>query len=280
MKKLINISLAIFLILFCISCQPNKKGIIKDLLSSVNEFNKEEIAKVLDDNFTYVDKDGKSLNKNDYLKKIDSLKNYGYQEKIIEMQDFDSIVKTEEEITNIIDSILQVSPKEIQKKTYKFIDKKLKSIVVDTSLNYDKYQEAFDEKLSPFMYYVDDKYDLHDLSELSKDINKYLFEYSALPEPEKNLCKKYSKVQGTYVFDESVPHGVLCGLFLEFSFKKRHCNFIYFGLKMGGKYEVEDDYVYIEAGGELGNLTLKIIDRNTLKGESWACGTFRKKAKN
>ena len=43
---------------------------------------------------------------------------------------------------------------------------------------------------------------------------------------------------------------------------------------MSGKYSVDEGYVYIEVGGDLGTLSLEIVSANQLEGEGWINGSF------
>lgn len=58
------------------------------------------------------------------------------------------------------------------------------------------------------------------------------------------------------------------------TFRSKFCNFTYNGTPMSGKYSVDEGYVYIEAGGDLGTLSLEIINENQLEGEGLINGTF------
>ena len=58
------------------------------------------------------------------------------------------------------------------------------------------------------------------------------------------------------------------------TFRSKFCNFTYDGSPMSGKYSVDEGYVYIEAGGELGTLSLEIISANQLEGEGLINGSF------
>ena len=69
------------------------------------------------------------------------------------------------------------------------------------------------------------------------------------------------------------------GLVTKISFNGNHCNFEYFGIPMSGEYKIDKNFVYIKTGGELGTLSLEIIDKNTLEGEGWISGTFERKNK-
>ncbi len=58
------------------------------------------------------------------------------------------------------------------------------------------------------------------------------------------------------------------------TFRSKFCNFTYDGTPMSGKYSVDEGYVYIEAGGDLGTLSLEIISADQLEGEGFIHGTF------
>lgn len=63
----------------------------------------------------------------------------------------------------------------------------------------------------------------------------------------------------------------------KITFRSKFCNFTYDGTPMSGKYSIDEGYVYIEAGGELGTLSLEIISGNQLEGEGLINGTFMRK---
>lgn len=88
-----------------------------------------------------------------------------------------------------------------------------------------------------------------------------------------------SSIDGKYIKTKTNDRGSLLnlgGLVSELEFKNSHCNFVYFGMPMSGKYEIDNGYIYVYVGGELGTLSLEIIDKNTLEGEGWVAGTFKK----
>ena len=266
MKKTILIfTLSTFIF---VACKQTKQDTVEDLISVSNKFDKNKVGEFLSDNFIYSDKKEKRLNKTEYLTRLDSLKNIEYMTEIISSQNSDSVVKTEENVSTIFDSLMTGTSKIVQKKTYRFVDEKLKSITVDTTLNYDKYNATLNEKISPILYYARVQNDIQDEAEIYKNIKKIINEFGCLSQSDKNKYKKYSRVQGTYIGR---------GLFNKFIFKKEHCNFEYLGIGMSGRYAIEDDFVYIESAfGTLGNISLKIIDNNTLEGEGWATGIFIK----
>jgi hypothetical protein len=249
------------------ACKQTKEDVVENLISESAKYDKENVGKILSDDFIYSDKKENDFNKTEYLSRLDSLKNITYKSKILTFQDLDSIVKTEEEISTIFDSIMEGIPSLIQKKTYRFIDQKLKRITVDTTLNFDSYILKLNEKIAPLLYYVQTEYDIQDKNEIFKNLKKYINEFGSLTQSDKNKYKKYSSVQGTFIGE---------GIINKFEFKKEHCNFMYFGFSMNGKYSIDEDFVFIEAS-ELGNISLKIIDHNTLSGEGlFASGLFKR----
>ncbi len=62
----------------------------------------------------------------------------------------------------------------------------------------------------------------------------------------------------------------------EIEFKGSHCHFKYLGTPMSGKFEVDEGFVYISTGGELGMLSLEVIDGDQLEGEGFIHGTFKR----
>lgn len=134
MKKFIPFIVCV--ILFS-ACKQSKQGIVQDLLEAENSFEKEKVNQLLSDSFMFYGPE--TLNKEGYLSRVDSLKSIECQSSILKIQVSDSIVKTEEQERSIIDSLLEVTPAIIRKKTYRFIDDKLQSITVDSTLYLEEY---------------------------------------------------------------------------------------------------------------------------------------------
>ena len=167
MKKFIPIFVCV--ILFS-ACQQSKQGIVKDLLEAENSFEKEKVNQLLSDSFMFYGPE--TLNKDEYLSRVDSLKSIECQSTILKIQVLDSIVKTEEQERSIIDSLLEVTPAIIRHKTYRFVDDKLLSITVDSTLHFEEYYKSLNEKVIPFTFYVNDQYDIEDGKELYANINR------------------------------------------------------------------------------------------------------------
>jgi hypothetical protein len=99
MKKFIPILVCVFIFS---ACQKSNQMIVEDLIEAKNCFEKEKVNQILSDNFMFYGTD--TLNKEEYLSSIDSLKAFECQSSILQVQDLDSIVKTEERERSIVDS--------------------------------------------------------------------------------------------------------------------------------------------------------------------------------
>ena len=115
MKKIVL--LFVCMILF-MSCKQSNSEIVRDFLEAANSFDKERTELFLTDSFMYYQND--SLNKFEYLASMDSLRNVESKAMLLKILDLDSIVKTEERKCDIFDSLLEVTPNIILKKTYRF----------------------------------------------------------------------------------------------------------------------------------------------------------------
>ena len=261
-----------FLLFVCVillsSCHQTKPGMVKDFIDTSNDYDKEEMGNLLADNFTYYGKD--TLGKSDYLAMMDSLKVVEYNSTILKIQDLDSIVKTEEQESSIIDSLLEVTPVLIQHKTYRFSNNKLESITVDSVLNYDEYTETLHEKMIPFTFYVYDQHDIQNEKEFMRNIKKYLAEYVNLPVSDKREYRTYAHLQGTYVSRD-------CAFYRKLIFRGKKTVTIVdaiFGFSFASGYEVDENLIRIRT--DKSDLLFEVKDSKTLVGEGFAKGTFRK----
>lgn len=65
-------------------------------------------------------------------------------------------------------------------------------------------------------------------------------------------------------------------LIKDIEFKGNYCHFTYATIKMNGKFEIDEGFVYINTGTELGILSMEIISNNQLEGEGYIHGTFKR----
>ena len=265
MKKFIPILVCVFIFS---ACQKSKQMIVEDLIEAKNCFDKEKVNQILSDNFIFYGAD--TLNKEEFLSIIDSLEPIEYHFSILQIQDLDSIVKTEERVRSIVDSLLEITPAIIQKKTYRFADDKLVSITIDSTLNYEDYIKSLNEKYTPFAFYVKDIYDIDNVTEIATNIKKYLSEYATLPASDRKQYKNYAYLQGTYISRD-------CAFYRKLIFRgKRTVTVVdaIFGMSFTSSYDLDEDFVRIRT--DKSDLLFEIKDSQTLIGEGFAKGTFRK----
>ena len=105
MKKIIPIFACALLF---ISCHQNKEGIVKDFIEAENNFNPEKISQLITDRFTCYGTD--TLSKEAFLSRLESYKTFEEHASLLNIQDLDSVVKTEEQFRHIIDVSLEITP--------------------------------------------------------------------------------------------------------------------------------------------------------------------------
>lgn len=190
---------------------------------------------------------------------------------LLKIQDLDSVIKTEEIVNTLTDSLLEVNPKIVFKTTYMFSGDKLKSITVDSILNLEEYQKSYNENFIPFAFYMQDKYDIQDETEPTiENIIKYLKEYVALPISERKEYSTYAHLQGAFTSND-------CHLYKALIFRgKKTVTIIdgFFGFPFATSYEIDENYIRIRT--DKSDLLFEIKDSETLIGEGFAQGTFTK----
>lgn len=252
------------------ACTDNKQETVQELLKATSSFDKEKASQLLADNFVFSDKSGTHNDKTSFLNRLDTLKDLGTTSKIISIQDLDTIIKTEERVVSFIDSILEISPQIVQRKTYKVNDGKISSILVDTTLNSADYRKSLNEKIQPFAFWAEDAHDVEDQQEVMQNLKKYLTEYSQLSVSDKKKYKMYSRLQGTYVSNDNP-------FYRKLVFKGKTTVVIIdaiIGFSFPSSYVLDESFVRIRT--DKSDLLLEIKDNNTLVGEGFVSGTFKK----
>ncbi|WP_319479727.1 SH3 domain-containing protein [uncultured Draconibacterium sp.] len=84
-----------------------------------------------------------------------------------------------------------------------------------------------------------------------------------------------AQLKGSFLKIKETEEGM--GLVSELEFVGTYCKFVYFDMQMNGKFEEVENNIFITVGGELGILSLKIVNQNTLEGEGWISGIFKRK---
>ncbi len=267
--KLMNKLFVLFLgIVLLSSCQKTKQGMVNDFINAVNGYNVQSVGKLVSNDFVYIDNDTLSIS--DFISVLDSLKAHKVETTILRIEETDSVIKTVEQSRSIIDSLLGVKPNLIKEKTYRFIDDKLCSVTVDTTLNYVEHQEALNEKKNAFIFYLKDKYELENETDVTDELEKYLNEYVNLSPSDKKKCAIYGNLQGTYVSKD-------CAFYRKLIFRgKKTVTTVdaFFGMSFTSSFEVDENYVRIST--DKSDLLFEIVDGQTLVGEGFSKGTFKK----
>jgi hypothetical protein len=251
------------------SCTPSNEDIVKKYTAAVNSLDYENAESFLDDNFKYVDI-GRTLNKQEFLARLDSSKYLEFKHSIISLKNYDSLVIVEERNASIIDSILEVTPKMIQRKTYRFSNGKISSINRDSLLNFFEYTAAFNDKYSQFTFFVQDLYEIQDQSDLRNSMKKYLIEYNKISPIEKKRYRTYARLQGTYTSEDNT-------FYRKLIFKGKTTVVIVdaiFNMSFPSSYVIDEDYIRIRT--DKSDLLFRIKDSKTIIGEGFASGTYIK----
>ena len=271
MKKYILLCVFSVCVVLLMSCHKSKPEIVNDFIDAKNSYDTEKLSQYLTDDFMYYYDDTVS-NVSEYLDKDgwDIFKTIEEKTTLLKIQDLDSIIKTEETVSTIADSLLEVNPKIVLKRTYRFSGDKLKSITVDSILNQDEYQKSYSEKYIPFAFYIQDKYNIQDKNEATENIIKYLKEYVALPISERKEYSTYAYLQGAFTSKD-------CLLYKALIFRGKKTVTIIdgiFGFPFATSYEIDENYIRIRT--DKSDLLFEIKDSETLIGEGFAQGTFTK----
>ena len=274
MKKCLLLCVFSVCVVLLISCHKSKPEIVNDFIDAKNSYDTEKMSQYLTDDFMYYYGDTVRINdRSEYLDKAvwGNYKINEHKTTLLKIQDLDSVIKTEERVNTLTDSLLGVNPKIVFKTTYMFSGDKLKSITVDSILNLEEYQKSYNENFIPFAFYMQDKYDIQDETEPTiENIIKYLKEYVALPISERKEYSTYAHLQGAFTSND-------CLLYKALIFRgKKTVTIIdgFFGFPFATSYEIDENYIRIRT--DKSDLLFEIKDSETLIGEGFAQGTFTK----
>ena len=265
MKKLFLLILGIVLLM---SCQKTKRGTVNNFIEAVNNYDVKSVDKLVSKDFVYIDDD--TLSNSDFYSVLDSLKAHKVETLILKIEDADSLVKTKEQTRSIHDSLLGVKPLLIKEKTYRFVEDRLSSVTVDSTLNDVEHKEVLNEKKNAFLFYLKDKYEIEDEADIADELVKYLKEYADLSPSDKKKYTTYGNLQGTYVSKD-------CPFYRKLIFRGKKTVTIvdaFFGMSFTSSYEVDENYIRIST--DKSDLLFEIKDSQTLVGEGFSKGTFKK----
>ena len=270
-----------FLLLLAVGCKKGPEQTAKAVINNLNSYDRVKLEGLLDSSFVY-ENSYDTLTRTEFLDAIDSLKKIGSKRELINLINQDSIIITEERLSDIFLESLDINPKPIQHTKYKIENGKVASIYIDTIIVSKKYLDEFENKIVPFEYFLKDSFGLTS-EEALVDINKYLIDYNRLSLSDKKKYKLFANLQGSYlcrdlsasswlpilIFKGKSSVVVLDVFSLAFIMSE--------GLNMSSSYiyDIDENYIRIHVKGEV--YLFEIIDNNTLQGiSSWATGTYRK----
>lgn len=265
MKKFFILFLGVVLLS---SCQKTKRGTVNSFIDAINSYDVKDIEKFVSKDFVYIDDD--TLSNTDFYSMLDSLRVHEIETIILKIEETDSLVKTEEQTRSILDSLLGVKPLVTKEKTYRFVEDRLCSVTVDTTLNYVEHKEALNEKKNAFSFFLKDKYEIEDEADIANELVKYLKEYVDLSPSDKKRYSTYGNLQGTFVSRD-------CPFYRKLIFRGRKTVTIvdaFFGMSFTSSYEVDENYIRIST--DKSDLLFEIEDSQTLVGEGFSKGTFKK----
>jgi hypothetical protein len=292
MKKIILLSLLGLVILS--SCKQSKQDLVEDLITATNKFDKEKVGQLLSDSLIYINEYGVSAKKADYIKLLDSLKKLDIKNEIISIDvKGDSIIKTVEKYTTILDSFLlnDDTTKFLIHKNYLVRDGKILSIKVDTSASDNKFSESLKDRINILFLFAEDSHREKDKETIYKKMKEYLSEYSKLSTSEKKEYRNYSYIQGKFIIDTSNSGKIdiakdemsrcmkliVALSYAELTFKgKRTVTGRSIFINLSYNYDLDENYIRIQ-GSEGFMLTLLIKDRNTLVSEDYGITYIRVK---
>lgn len=273
--------LIFFFLISLFGCKKSNEEVVKDFLNYTNAYDSEKLRKILDENFYAIYRKSK-MNKTEFLLALDSLKILGQKNELVNFVNHDSIIITDESLTDYILTGLDINPKPIQHSTYKIQNGKIISILTDTIIESKMFWEEIENKYSPFEFFLKDSFGLY-VKEAMPEMKKYLGIYNSFPLPEKKRYRIYSNLQGTYfcpevdIFKNTLPVMIFKGKFSVICIDVFSMPLLLQNLDLSEAhtYDIDGDYVRIHTGDEVA--LFRIVDYNTLEGESSGCfGTYKK----
>ncbi len=256
-------------LLFIISCSKSNDQIIREFINHCNSYDKVNSSKYISENFKYIGIND-TLNYQEFIDRFDTLSMREDKCYINSIQDFDTIAIVDLNLADMFDSLLQVEPKLIQRRTMTIKAGKITSIQIDSSLNLNSYSQVFDVKKTAFLYFIENKHKQLDQVTFINNMKYYLSEFYNLSKVEKDDIFKYSSLIGTYVSNDNKYYKKLI-------FKGKTTVVVVdaiFGYSYPTSYVLDENFIRIST--DQSDLLLEIVDNKTLVGEGFASGKFIK----
>ena len=263
MKHLLIPILAITLI----SCKRNSTEIVSDYFNSINSKDTSKLSLILGEKFKTTF-DNTPLNKISFKRFISEGFEYDQIFEIIKTTDRDSLIEVKVKYKQPLDSLFLI--KALPEVDYKFFIKDSKIYQIDSKsdqLTLEQHKKEFNRKYFGVLYYLMDN-NLLDDNVTKKNVDDYIKKYySKFTSENKETQEKYFNtafLRGTYECKKCIYGNI------EFKGLST-CMVLGF---YGTSYVVDENYIRIKT--DKGDLILKIKDENTLIGEGWAEGIYKK----
>jgi hypothetical protein len=259
--------IGIYLLVFAsfISCTNDKKEVVLDYFESLNNKDVKSLRNCLAPNFkTYFEDSVLYLEDFISFKKLD----FGTQNTILKITDEDSLINVRYSYSNPIDTLLNIKHKpEVNTKFY-LKDGKINNITSKSDKeSFKDFEEEFWKKYNAVIYYFVD-HNIIDSTTTKDNINQLI---------QNNINKYYQEekeIQNKYLNTSSL-RGIFksnTGLYRTIEFKGAS-TVVILGF-FATSYVVDENYVRIKT--DKSDLIFKIKDRNTLEGEGYAEGIYKK----
>lgn len=265
-------TLVIFVVLgyLLVGCSKSKESLVNDYFESLRKRDTATLIKYLDSKFeanngdTTIDRSAFILRQQDeffHEKRFD----------ISDITDEDSLIRVKFTSWTPMDSALEVNTRFKLVIKFYFNNNKINKLIYEVDRDLKKeYNDEFRKKYTALRWFLEDK-GVIDTTIANDDRvgyrNFFIKNSTKFNNANPKLKEDYirtSFIRGTYTCNDCI--------YREIQFKgKSTCLVLGF---YGTSYEVDEDYIRIKT--DKGDLIFKIIDSNTLEGEGWAAGTYRK----
>lgn len=259
------------LVLMLSSCSPNKEELVRDFVDHLNNERYDQAGTLISNDFSADDAINEATGKGEYISRRKLDEEMDRRIDVTVIREDDDRLYTKEKLSTILDSLLEIDVNVHHYKTYTIKDGQISGVKLDSTSGQDAYEEAFNKVLLYVATAAEDKHgsDYKSESNVKKDLVKLSKEYSALSAEEKREVKLRSNLKGTYVCEGC--------LYDRLEFKGKSTVVVYdgfFGFPFPSSYELDEEFIRIRT--DKSDLLLEVIDEETLEGDGWARGTFKK----
>ncbi|GAB3750046.1 hypothetical protein [Spirosoma pomorum] len=249
----------LILVLACtsLSCKRDQKKIVEDYLRYSNSYDTTSVKKSIDDSFMIYNN---PVSENQNLNLAD-FQYTGGKIVLFSISKSDSVIKTTEQWTSAIDSLLDVKIKLIVHNSYRFKNNKIKSITIDSVENVRAYKAEQTKNSMGLLAYVNAEHPNFTSSDRMKNLLKLTAEYHSLSPSKKKEYLIKSLLNGSKFISNNM-------FGMELDFKSKTIVVIStMGVRVPTTYSIEEEMIYIKPLEGSLPMLLSFKDNNTLVGD-------------